>query len=291
MKLQRKASAMLVLSMLIFGSIGIFRRYIALPSGVLALARGLLGGVFLLLFSALRGKKQQKLAGKQAALLVLSGALMGLNWMLLFEAYNYTTVSAATLLYYMQPTIVILLSPLLFRERLTAKKTVCAAAALGGMVLVSGILRASTGSGSDLRGIACGLGAAALYAAVVIINKSLREIDSYQKTTIQLFSAAVTMIPYVLLTGELAEVSFTAQTLGMVLVVGIVHTGLAYALYFGSMEHLKAQTIAILSYIDPASALVFAAVFLHETMTLSMALGAVMILAAATVSETEKSAS
>ena len=270
-------------AMLIFGTIGVFRRAIPLGSGLLAFSRGVLGGVFLLLVLACRGRKGRSgLTGRQLGLLVLTGALIGINWILLFEAYNYTTVAVATLCYYMEPTIVLLLSPLVFRERLGVKKALCAAAAVAGMVLVSGV----TGSGGgDLRGILFGLGAALFYSSVVILNKKLPCVEAYAKTTVQLLSAAAVLAPYLLLTGGFSGVSMDGRTWALLLLVGIVHTGFAYVLYFGSMDGLKAQTVAIFSYIDPVSALFFSAVLLREPLTLRCLIGAALILGAAVLSE------
>lgn len=283
-----KSYIALIGSMLIFGTIGIVRRYIPLSSAMVALCRGVLGSVFLLIFVLVRGGKL-KLSERRATLwLVLTGAVMGLNWMLLFEAYNYTTVAAATMCYYMQPTIVILLSPLVFRERLGAKKLACVLAAIVGMLFVSGVLSGGAGQMQDLRGIAFGLGAAALYAAVIILNKKVVVEDIYAKTVIQLAGAALVMIPYVLLTEGVPELTLTAADIGMVLLVGIVHTGITYALYFGSMQRLKAQTVAVLSYIDPVFALLLSAAVLHERLTPLGIVGAVLILGSAVISETAK---
>ena len=272
-------------SMLIFGTIGIFRRYIPVPSGVLAFVRGLLGAVTLLLFALFRGKRIRFAAdSKTRALMMLSGGTMGFNWILLFEAYNYTSVAVATLCYYMQPTMVILLSPLLFHERLTGKKLLCAAFSLLGMVLVSGLLE-QDGSVGDIRGILFGLGAAALYAMVVILNKFLPPVDAGEKTVTQLSSAAVVMVPYLLLTGQFTGLAITPAVGALILVVGVVHTGIAYALYFGGMGGIRAQSIAVLSYIDPVSALLLSALILGERLTALGIVGAVLIIASALVSE------
>ena len=287
-KTGKKSRTMLAASMLIFGTIGIFRRFLPLPSALLACFRGAAGALFLAVF--LRCKKRKLTGGigkKRAALLVLSGALMGLNWMLLFEAYRYTTVAAATLCYYMQPTIVILLSPLCFGEKLTARKGVCALAALLGMVLVSGVLSGGEG-GQNLLGILCGLGAAVLYAAVVILNKKTAGVDAYEKTILQLASAALVLLPSAVLTADASALSLPAGGWALLLVVGMVHTGVAYALYFGSMEGLSAQTIAIFSYLDPVFALLLSALILGETLPWTGLIGAALILGAAAIAETER---
>lgn len=283
-----KSYVALIGSMLIFGTLGVVRRYVPLSSAMLALCRGALGSVFLLLFVLVRGGKLKLPERKTTLWLVLTGAIMGLNWMLLFEAYSYTTVAAATMCYYMQPTIVILLSPLVFRERLSGRKLACAAAAIIGMLFVSGVLSGGIGQVRDIRGIAFGLGAAALYAAVIILNKKVVVEDIYAKTVIQLAGAALVMIPYVLLTEGVPELTLTAADIGMVLLVGIVHTGITYALYFGSMQRLKAQTVAVMSYIDPVFALLLSAAVLHESLTPLGIVGAVLIIGSAIISETAK---
>ena len=214
--------------------------------------------------------------------------MIGFNWILLFEAYNYTSVAVATLCYYMQPTIVVLLSPIIFREKLTLKKAVCAAAAILGMVLVSGV-PGQTGSGlpgGSTRGVMLGLGAAVIYASVIIMNKKLPGIDAYQKTMIQLFSAGLVLIPYLALTnGFIISGSISPLVILLLLIVGIIHTGIAYLLYFASMDGLTVQSIALLSYIDPVSALLFSALLLGERLGILSMIGAAMIIGSAILSE------
>ena len=281
-----KSYMALISSMLIFGTLGIFRRYIPLSSAMLAVFRGFLGSAFLLVFVFAKGGRLQRLERKTLLMLVITGAVMGFNWMLLFEAYNYTTVAAATMCYYMQPTIVILLSPLVFREKLGLKKLLCALAAIIGMVFVSGVLSDSGAQAQDVRGILFGLGAAAFYSAVVILNKKIEIDNVYEKSVIQLAAAAIVLLTYVLLTEDASALALDSTAIVMVLIVGIVHTGLAYALYFGSMKKLKAQTIAVMSYIDPVFALLLSAAVLHEKLSVFDIVGAVLILGSALVSET-----
>ncbi len=280
-----KSYVMIISSMLIFGTIGIFRRYIPISSGLLAFSRGLLGGAFLLLFVFARGGRLARIEGKKLLLLALTGAVMGMNWICLFEAYNYTAVSTATMCYYMQPTIVILLSPLVFKERLSLKKLLCAAAAIVGMVFVSGMTEGNGIQAQDITGILYGLAAAALYATVVIMNKKVQIDDDYEKTIIQLVSAAVILIPYLLLTEDFSAISLDKLAVVMVLIVGLVHTGIAYALYFGSMKGLKAQSVAVLSYIDPVFALILSAIVLGEKLSAFGIFGAVLVIGSAIVSE------
>lgn len=277
---------MYIASMLIFGTIGIFRRYIPLPSAFLACARGILGGLFLLAFVKLRGKGESRPLQPLLLLrLAGTGAMIGFNWMLLFEAYNHTTVAVATLCYYMQPTIVILLSPIVFQERLSGRKALCAFVSIFGMILISGVA-GNVSQHQDMLGILLGLGAAALYAGVVIANKKTKGVDAYSRTTVQLLSAGFVMLPYLLLTDGFSGTAFTPLSLLLLLVVGIIHTGVAYVLYFGSMEGLSVQSIAVLSYIDPVSALLFSALLLREAISWPQILGACLIIGSAIISET-----
>lgn len=283
---ERKSYFNFITAMLIFGTIGIFRKYIPLSSGMLAFTRGLLGCIFLLIFMRIKNGRQEELPDRRnLILLAITGAFIGLNWIFLFESYHYTSVTVATMCYYMQPTIVILLSPLVFKEKLTIKKLCCATAAIIGMFFVSGIMSGDGIGAADTIGILCGLAAAALYASVIILNKKIHIDDAYQKTMVQLGAAALVLVPYLLVTEDFGALSFHWQAAGMVLIVGIVHTGIAYVMYFGSMKDLKAQSIAVLSYIDPVFALLLSALVLHEQLSVFGLVGAVLVIGSALISE------
>ena len=265
-----------------------FRRAIPLSSGLVAFFRGVIGALFLILLAKARGQRVfHGIGGRKVLLLLLSGAVMGINWILLFEAYRFTSVSVATLCYYMEPTFLILASPLFLRERLTARRGLCAAVSLLGMALVSGIFDGTPPQTGEWRGILLGLGAAVLYTTVVLLNKGAARMDPYEKSVVQLTAASAILLPYLLITEDFAALSLTGKIAGMLLVIGVLHTGVAYALYFGSMEGLQAQTIAIFSYIDPVTALLFSALMLSERMSAPAVLGAALILTSAVLSELE----
>lgn len=286
MEKETNAKASLILAMVIFGTIGIFRKYIPLPSGIVACARGILGVAFLLVFIKIKKIKMDREAIKKHLwILLVSGGFIGLNWGLLFESYRYTSVAVATLCYYMAPIFVMIVSPFLLKEKLTVKKVLCVIVALIGMVFVSGVLDGGISDVSEMKGILFGLGAAALYATVIMMNQKLREVPTYDKTIMQLGAAAVVLIPYILFVEDLSAVVLTPLIILMLIIVGIVHTGIAYALYFGSMNGLKAQTVALFSYIDPIVAIILSAMFLKEPMTIYSAIGAVLVLGATMISE------
>ena len=283
---QIKSRNNLILSMCIFGTIGILRRYIPLSSSLVALVRGIIGSVFLMMVLLISKKSLDKQAlRKNLPMLSLSGAAIGFNWILLFEAYNYTSVATATLCYYLAPILMILASPMVLKERLTKKSIFCTVTALVGMVLVSGITETGFSGLSELKGILLGIGAAVLYAGVILMNKKISGIPSYDKTILQLATASAALLPYVLLTEDLSAISLSPVAVLLLLVAGIIHTGFAYWLYFGSMNDLPSHTVALLSYMDPILAILLSVVLLREPMSLSAAIGAVLILGAAYISE------
>jgi len=275
----------LFLSMFIFGTIGLFVRMIPLPSSLIAFVRAAVGTLFLLGVMLLAKQKPNMASIRRNwKTLAFSGAAMGFNWILLFEAYRYTTVAIATLCYYFSAIFVIIASPFLLKEKITPFKGVCALVALIGMVLVSGVLEGGTASFS-LIGAAFGLGAAVLYAAVVLLNKRLSGLSSYDTTVSQLAVAAVVLLPYVLLTEDLSAIRLPASGAAMLFVVAVVHTGAAYAMYFSSLQHIKAQTVALVSYLDPVVALLLSVFILHEPMTATGVAGAVLVLGSMLISE------
>ncbi len=275
------AKIQMVLSMLIFGTVGIFVKFIDMPTGFIAAVRGGVGAVVIALFMLITRKKPDfKELLKKLPLIILSGAAMGFNWILLFESYRHTSVAVATTCYYMAPIFVVIASPFVLKEKLTVKNMLCVAVSLLGSALVSGIVGAEAPA---FVGVVLALGAAVLYATVMLTNKFLGNLSAYERTSAQLLVAGLTVLPYAVIVG--GKSAFTPITVTCLSVVALVHTGFAYTLYFGAMKKLSAKTIAILSYIDPASAIVLSALILREKITLAEIIGAVLIVGAALVSE------
>ncbi|MCI6433470.1 MAG: DMT family transporter [Clostridiales bacterium] len=271
------STQMYVFAMVIFGTLAPFVRNIGVSSGELALYRAVMGAGLIGIYLLAKGKNPFSGGLKrEILLLLLSGGAMGINWILLFQAYRYTSVSTATLCYYFAPVIVTALSPVLFRERLTRKQLFCFAMATLGLVLITG-LEPSAGS-ANLTGILFGLGAAVLYAAVILLNKYIRSTAGIQRTFLQFLAAIVTLIPYVAATGGVTLSRLDGTGWMCLLVVGILHTGITYCLYFSSLKALPGQRAAILSYIDPLVAVLISVTVLREPMTWQQALGGGLIL-------------
>jgi len=282
--MKTKGYIKIIVAMLIWGTLGLFTRQTGLASGEIVLYRVLIGGLSLAvvyLFS--RNHSSGRAIRRAAPLLLLSGVVMGFNWLFLFEAYKYTTVSIATVAYYCSPVIVMLLTPVLFKERIAPLRVMGILCALLGLVLIAGTL---SGTEQTIKGFLLGLAAAALYATVTMLNKFAKGISHIEITLIQLLGAFLVMLPYCLVTqGGALHLPQGVNAAVSLITLGVVHTGLALFLYFSSLQSLSAQSAALCSYIDPGSALIFSAIFLNEKMTFVQIIAAVLILGGALFGE------
>ena len=274
----KKARLMIITSMTVFGTLGPFVRSISVTSGELALYRAVLAA--LLIGSYLVISKQHipfDKIKKELPLLLFSGVAMGFNWILLFEAYKYTTVSVATLSYYFAPVIVTAVCPILFKEKLTGKQILCFVMSTLGIVLITGIGDLSGGS-SHITGILFGLGAAVLYATVVLLNKFIQNVGGIHRTFLQFLAAIAVLIPYVAVTSGCTLGTMNGLGWVCLLVVGLIHTGVTYCMYFTALKDLPGQEAAILSYVDPLVAVLISVTLLHESMTVMQVIGGLLIL-------------
>lgn len=275
----------LIFSMMLFGTIGTLSRYINMPSSIICLGRAFFGVItILILLSARKEKPDTEAIRRNFWWLLLSSTLMCCNWICQFEAYKYTTIATGTLCYYMQPVFYILAGAVVLKEKLTVKKICCVAVAFGGMILVSGVLQTGLHL-SELKGVIFGVSGGFFYAMVVLINKYMKDISPVNTTIMQLALVSVIMLPYSAATGAFGEVSITTVGIICLLILGVLHTGIGYIIYFDAVNKLPAQTVGILSYIDPVEAVMLSAFFLKEPISIFTVIGAVMILGAAAVSE------
>lgn len=280
------ARLQIIIAMVAFGTIGVFVRYIPLPSSEIALWRGVIAFLVLTIFMVGSGKfsglsKHKNKLGK----LLFAGAVMGFNWIVLFEAYRFTSVALSTLSYYFAPTLMVIGSFVFFRENLTPKQIVCFIVSTAGLVLIIGV---SGGGSNDFIGILYGLGAAVLYALVILTNKSTGEIDGLTRTWIQFAAAIIVLLPYTYLVNGFHVLELERKALASLLVLGVFHTGIMYYLYFTAMAHLKGQQVAILSYIDPIVAVVLSVTLLHETISGAQLVGGLLILGATLANELKR---
>ena len=282
---ERKARLQLIFTMLLFGTIGTLSRYIDMPSSVIALGRAFFSVLTIILILALR---RQKLdwddIKRNIGWLTLSSVFMCCNWVCQFEAFKYTTIAVSTLCYYMQPVFYILAAAIVIKEKLSPRKLVCVAVAFCGMIFVSGVLQTGFHI-SELKGVLFGIAGGFFYAMVVLINKYMKDISPVNTTIMQMALVSLIMLPYSAATGGLAAARVTTVGIICLIVLGALHTGIAYIIYFDAVNKLSAQTVGILSYIDPVEAVLLSTFFLKEPLTIWTIIGAVMILGATAVSE------
>ena len=264
--------------MAVFGTLPLFVKNICLPPGEIALFRALIASAIIILYKLLTAEKLRlSRIKKELPILFLSGSAMAFNWIFLFKAYHYTSVSIATLSYYFAPVIVMIASPILFKEKLSRKQIICFIMATIGLVMIIGVSGANQSHGNFI-GIAFGLAAAALYATVILLNKHIKSITGIDRTLIQFFAAIIIILPYIYLTSGIHITSLDQWGLINLLILGTIHTGITYCLYFSSLKDLKGQEAAIFSYIDPLVAIIISVMILNESMSLVQILGGLMIL-------------
>lgn len=279
----RRAVIIYIIVMSCFGTLGVFVKKIQLPSVEMAMWRGVIAAGVLSAVLFVQRKKRLGTVPKSAYIrLVISGVVMGLDWIVYAEALKYTSIALTTLSYYFAPTLVIIMGALIFRERLTKKQIVCFVLSTLGLVLMIGVSRESA---RDFIGIAFGLSGALFYAVMVLINKSIRDIDFIQKTQIQMVSAAVVLVIYTLATSNLQIASADATTWINLAIVGVFHTGILYSIYFSTLAYLKGQQAAILSYLDPLAALMISVLLLGEPLGIYQWIGGGIILGATFANE------
>jgi len=274
-----------ILSMIIFGTIGLVVRNIDLSSSERALLSSLIGCLFLtVLFFMMKKKISWQLMKSNASILLFSSIALGGNWVFLYQSYNHTTIANATLGYYFAPVFVMILSPIILKEQLSLKKVVCILVAIMGLVLIVGE-GVSASKTDDLLGLFYGLVAAAFYAALLLLNKFIKGMEKLELTIIQLGTTAIFLMPYVLLTSGFGMFNVSRASIPFIFILGIFNTGIGFWLFFSGMEKLKGQSIAMLSYVDPFVAILISALVLQEQMTMLQMLGGALLLASTFMSE------
>ncbi len=276
--MDKKAFIKYLSALLLFGLNGIVASNISLSSYEIVFLRTLIGSVLLVvLFLIGKGKFHIKEHKKDTVFIALSGVAMGTSWMFLYEAYQQIGVSLASLIYYCGPVIVMILSPLIFKEKLTFPKIIGFATVLVGIVLVNG--NVSNGNGNNW-GLLCGGLSAVMYCFMVTLNKQSKNITGMENSVIQLLVSFLTVAIFVgIKQGFVIDVPTNDWV--WIIILGIVNTGIGCYLYFSPLSQLPVQTVAVCGYLEPLSAVVFATVLLGEKMTVIQIVGAVCIIGGA----------
>ena len=276
-----KALLKYIISLIIFGSNGILASMIKISGCQIVMFRTLMGSILLISICIATIRDLSFARNKRAlAYLCLSGISMGISWVFLYEAYDYLGVSLATLGYYCGPIFVIALSPFLFGEKLNTRKIICFFVVFAGIILINGGIY---GKISSLTGIKCALMAAILYACMVSFSRKAEAIEGLVNPTIQLTLAFVSVFVYVMAKQGL-KLNLHGSDILPLAILGLFNTGIGCLLYFTSLEKLEVQTVAILGYLEPLSAVFFSFVFLNENLSLIQLTGALLIISGAALS-------
>ncbi len=271
-----------IISLIIFGSNGLVASLISLSSHEIVFLRTLIGGLFLAAILLYQKKPLTALKNKRHFIfVVMSGISMGISWLFLYEAYNCSGVSLATLIYYCGPVFVMILSPVLFKESFTPAKLLGFAAVLLGMLCVN--INSLSGEGFS-KGIIFSFLGAVFFALMTVLNKEGGSITGIENSAISILSSCATAAVF---TAVRYGISFEipVSSIAPVLFIGIVNTGLGCCLYFSSMSSLPAQSVSVCGYLEPLSALVFSALFLHESLLPLQLFGAFLIIGGAAFGE------
>ena len=290
--LETKSKIIAALVILTFGTIGIVTHFIPLSSAVIVFYRAFFGAILVYLYMLIKGQKVNiKSIKDNLPVLILTGFYMGLNWVFSFKSYKIASVSVATVCYNTMPIFVVMISPLMFEDKLTRKGMFCIFLAAIGILFVSNVLNAKVSS-EQLLGVVYGLLAAIFYALVVLYNKKLKHITTNDKILFQFIFSAIIMFIYVMLIEKSSfvfgnGVSFNDKRIGllMLILLVVVHTAVCYISYFEAILYIKPETIAILTYLDPMCAIVLSFFILGERMTFLQVIGAALILVSTLINE------
>lgn len=271
-----------IIALLLFGSNGIVASYISLNSNEIVLLRTLTGSLFLLLiFLCLHEEVHIRRYPKQFLYIVISGIAMGISWMFLYEAYNQIGVGIASLAYYCGPVIVMLVSPIIFREKVHIPIVLGFISVLIGMICVNSPF-ISTGGLSF--GLFCGIMTAIMYAVMLIFNKKATKIQGLENSLLQLSTSFITVAVFTLISQGIA-ISIPQESIFPLIILGVINTGVGCYLYFSSIGGLPVQTVAICGYLEPLSAVVLSAIILGECLSIIQEIGAVLIIGGAAFGE------
>ena len=287
MDIVAKSKFRIIISMLIWGTIGVFVREISLSSLEIAFFRALIGSVFLGSVSLItKVKIEREILKKNLWFLIFSGIALGINWILLFQAMKYTTISNAILSYYFAPVFIIIFSAILFKEKIASRNVFYLMVSIIGLFLImkSNDMIIIEGY-NHIKGILYGLGGAVIYAVIVILNKSIKGLSGIHTTLVQLAIATLALVPFVVGNDSSQISSLDTRAWIFIITLGIVHTGIAYFLYFSSIKNVKGKTVALLSYLDPIMAITISFLFLGESMNIFQIIGGILILSASYLSE------
>lgn len=272
----------LVLVMIIWGSLGVFTRSIPLSALSLAFLRAFIA--LPVLFVVMKMKKADKVKWQQLIPYIISGVLLGFGWLSLFYGFKHTSISSAVMIYNMCPVYVMIAAPLVLKETISKIQIAVIFISFFGLFLIVGH---DLSEGSGYVGLALSAVSGVFYAVIVLINRSIKtRVDNQTATFAQILTAMIVLLPFVLIDGNI----FTVVHLNVVAVtytvlLGVLHTGVAYTLFFSLYAHMKSVEIVSYSFLEPLFGILFSVIFVGETLTFPQIIGGILILGSTYIGE------
>ncbi len=219
----------LILVMMIWGSLGVFTRSIPLSALSLAFLRAVIA--LPVLFIVMKLRKTDKVKWKLLIPYMLSGVLIAFGWLTLFYGFKHTSITSAVIIYNMCPIYVMIAAPLVCKEAITLLQRVVISTSFLGLVCIVGN---NLADGYGYIGMLFSAVSGMLYAAIVLINRNIEvRIDNKKATFVQIMMAMLVLLPFVIIDGSIVKiVDINGMAIVYTLLLGIVHTGIAYSLFF-----------------------------------------------------------
>lgn len=245
------ATARYLGAMLLLSTLGVFAHEIALPAPTTVFFRCGFGALTLALYCARKGwLTRTGMSGRHLRLAIFSGVLVVLNWVCFFEGLYRIGISLATVVFHVQPFLVLLLGALLFGERIGAARLAWVGLGFAGLVLACGV-PAALGDRYDASGILYTLVAALAYAGVTLTARSMRGMQPELTALVHCSVGVAVLLPFI----ALPAAGIGAQQWGWLAGIGALPTALAFALIYGALPRMTPASIAVLTFAYPAAAL------------------------------------
>lgn len=279
--MRRFSPWMIAAAGVLWGLLGIFVRHLnarGLASMDLVFLRSLTATVVLFIGLLIFDRKKMKIRLRDFWCFLGTGigSIVFFNYCY-FTAVRMMSLAAAAVLLYTAPAFVMLMSAVLFREKMTGRRVLSVLLTFAGCACVTGL----AGSGISAGGILVGLGAGFGYALYTIFGHYAIE-RGYDSLTITFYTflvAAVTSLFMVRLPHVAGAMSGSAVALGYVLCLGIISTILPFLLYTLGLHFLQGGRASVIASIEPVTAALVGIFCYHEALTVQTAAGIALVLA------------
>lgn len=263
------------IAVLLFGLTGLFGKFLHIPAQYIVLGRVFFASLSIGLFLALRREDARLHSFGDYTIVVAMGVLLAVHWTAFYKSVQVSTVAIALLTFSAYPLFVTFLEPAMFQERLKKIDLLCALAMFAGVLLIV----PSFDLDNNLTvGTLWGMFGCVTFAVMSLLNRKLA--SRYQGSVIAFYEqgvASLVLLPMLLF----HRPTMTGTDWGLVILLGVVFTGLAHSLFIGGMKTVRAQTAGIIASLETVYGILFAALLLGEVPSLREVIGGVVILGTA----------